>query len=428
MWKLSFFLVPALMVSIAGAQTVASDAPAGGVTLADCYRRARQISETLGISEENIRVVEEQYKNALGSILPHIYWIKTQEFQDQSDFSGSEGAVANSFARSPLPQSSFQLQQPLYAGGKDWEALGIAKSAKTQAQFNRDQADEQLLSDVATAFYNALSWSNQLIVLKDSYKLTEDRGKELQRFVDLGRSRPAEVLSAQTTLASLDAQIASLQQSYSDSRQLLLFLTGVVPDVPLVDNQTNAAPATLDDALSRAGKRPDLMATVEALNQADLQIRYEKGGYLPTLSFLGNYYTERVGFLSDVRWDATFTLTVPLYEGGTTNAQVGQARAQEIIAQLTLARQKRDIERQVRTAFEDLTLSQTQVQAYGKAVDLANRNYAVQQKEYRLGLINNLELLQLLADLQTVKQQAAVADAAARLNDILLRVSMGEGL
>jgi len=258
--------------------------------------------------------------------------------------------------------------------------------------------------------------------------LTEDRSKELQRFVDLGRSRPSEVLSAQTTLASLDAQIASIEQFYSDSRQLLLFLTGVAPDVPLEDSQTHAAPATLDDALSRAGKRPDLMATVEALNQADLQIRYEKGGYLPTLSFLGNYYTERVGFLTDVRWDATFTLTVPLYEGGSTKAQVQQARAQEIIAQLTLARQKRDIERQVRTAFDDLTLSQTQVQAYGKAVDLANRNYAVQQKEYRLGLINNLELLQLLADLQTVKQQAAVADAAARLNDILLRVSMGEGL
>ena len=151
----------------------------------------------------------------------------------------------------------------------------------------------------------------------------------------------------------MDAQIAGIKQSYAESRQLLLFLTGVPPDAPLLDNENKTSPATLDDALSRAGKRPDLMATVEALNQADLEIRYEKGGYYPSLSFLGNYYTERVGFLSDVRWDATFTLTVPLFEGGSTNAQVRQARAQEIIEQLTLARQKRDIERQVRTAFID---------------------------------------------------------------------------
>ncbi len=135
-----------------------------------------------------------------------------------------------------------------------------------------------------------------------------------------------------------------------------------------------------------------------------------------------------MGFLSDVRWDATFTLTVPLFEGFSTNAQVEQARSQQIIAQLTLGRQKRDVERQIRTAYNDLTLSQSQVSAYGKAVDLANRNYEVEQKEYRVGLINNLELLQLLNDMQTVKQQAAVANASAKLNDVLLRVAMGEGL
>lgn len=400
-----------------------------GVTLQDCFQQAQKISETVGISQENIRVVEAQYRNAVGSILPHIYWIKTQEFQDQSGNSSSgNNAVANSYTRSPIPQSNFQLQQPLYAGGKDWDALKIAKSLKSQAELNRAQADEQLLSDVAASFYTALSWNDQLVVLMQSHKLTDDRTKELQRFVDLGRSRQAEVLSAQTTLASLDAQIESIKQSYSDARQLLFFLTGVPPEVPLLDQRSTQAPANLDEALTRAGKRPDVLASVEALNQADLNVGYQKGGYYPSLSFLGNYYTERVGFLSDVRWDATFNLTVPLFEGLSTNAQVQQARSQQIIAQLTLGRQKREAERQVRTAFNDVTLSQSQVQAYQKAVDLANRNYDVQQKEYRLGLINNLELLQLLNDLQTVKQQAAVANASAKLNDVLLRVAMGEGL
>jgi outer membrane protein len=427
--RISFWLSLLFLTAVARAEVPAPMTSTGAVTLQDCYQRARQMSETLGISAENIKVIEAQYKSALGSILPHLYWLKTQEFQDQSGFSGSQGAVANSFARSPIPQSNFQLQQPLFAGGKDWAALDIAKSAKEQARFNRTQADQQLLSDVAAAFYTALSWNDQLVVLTESHKLTEDRIKELQRYVDLGRSRPAEVLSAQTTLASLDAQIESIKQSYSDSRQLLLYLTGVAPEIPLVGDQgILQPPTTLDEAITRAGKRPDLLANVEALHQADLQVRYEKGGYMPSLSFLGNYYTERVGFLSDVRWDATFSLSVPLFEGLSTNAQVRQARSQQIIAQLTLARQKRDVDRQVRTAYNDFTLSQSQVQAYSKAVDLANRNYAVEQKEYRVGLINNLELLQLLADLQTVKQQAAIATAAARLNTILLRVAMGEGL
>src|SRR5438105_1875003 len=48
-----------------------------GVTLAECFQRARQISETIGISAENYRLVQEQYRAQVGSILPHIDWIKT---------------------------------------------------------------------------------------------------------------------------------------------------------------------------------------------------------------------------------------------------------------------------------------------------------------------------------------------------------------
>jgi len=143
---------------------------------------------------------------------------------------------------------------------------------------------------------------------------------------------------------------------------------------------------------------------------------------------MGRYYTERVGFLTDVRWDATFTLDVPLYQGGGTQARVRSARSQEIIAQLMLSRLKRDVEREVRTAHDDLTQASAEVQAYDKAVQLALKNYAVQQKEYRLGLINNLELLQLLTNTQEVRRQWLTSRANARLDDIRLRVAMGEGL
>ena len=93
-----------------------------------------------------------------------------------------------------------------------------------------------------------------------------------------------------------------------------------------------------------------------------------------------------------------------------------------------MARLKRDVDRQVRTAYDDLGHAVSEVQAYGKAVRLAERNYDVQQKEYRQGVTTNLELLQLLANLQNVRGQWLVSRANARLDDIRLRVAMGEGL
>ena len=324
------------------------------VTLAECFDRARKISESVGISAENTRFVQEQYRAQIGAVLPHIDWIKSQFYQQNIGSGGSSGSAANTSLKPTQPLSYFQLQQPIFAGLRDWSTIAITKSQEEQARLNERATDLQLLSDVAAAFYAAYTLQDQLAVLVETRKLNKDQVDQLDRWTNIGRTRPSDALSAETQLASIDAQMQNTNRTLAESRHLLLFLTGVPADVPLTDQEPGPPGLTLDEALTRAGKRPDLLSAVESLHQADLSIRFARGAHLPTLAATGRYYTERVGFLSDVRWDATFLLDVPLYEGGSTQAQVRQARSQEIIAQLTLARLKRDVERQVRTAYDDL--------------------------------------------------------------------------
>src|SRR5207249_2942002 len=111
------------------------------------------------------------------------------------------------------------------------------------------------------------------------------------------------------------------------------------------------------------------------------------------------------------------------FTGRITQAQVQQARSQQIQAELALARLRRDAQRQVRTAHADLGSSIAQTQAYQKAVELADRNLRLQQREYRLGLINNLELLQSMTDLQQLRQKWLRAKAAAKFDDVLLKIA-----
>jgi outer membrane protein len=309
---------------------------------------------------------------------------------------------------------------------RDWSTIAITKSQEEQARLNQQSTDLQLLSDVATAFYASYTLQDQLAVLVETRKLNQDQTDQLNRWVNIGRSRPSDLLSAQTQLASLDAQIEDTKRTWAESRHRLLFLTGVPAEIPLTDQEPESANLTLDEAVTRAGRRPDVLSSVEGLHQAELAIRYARGAHLPTLAATGRYYTERVGFLSDVRWDATFLLDVPLYQGGSTQALVREARSQEIIAQLTLGRLKRDVERQVRTAYDDLSHAVSEVRAYDKAVELAKKNFEVQRKENRLGVTSNLELLQLLTNMQNILGQALVSRANARLDDIHLRVAMGE--
>jgi outer membrane protein TolC len=408
------------------AAEVPAAAPASGVTLADCYQKARQISETVGISQENIKLLEAQYRDKLGSVMPHIDWIKTQFYQQNTH--GGSGGVGGSILLPTQPESFFQLTQPLFAGFRDWDALSIAKSMKHQSEFDRRPVEQQLLSDVATAFYTALTIQGQLTTLQETRRVTLDRVKELQHWVDIGRSISSDLLSAQTQLATLDAQIQDTQRTEMESRELLRFLTGVQAETPLLDDRPDPAQVPLTEALDRSNHRPDLMSGEEIVQQAHLNVKYAKGSYWPTLGLLAHSYTERIGFESDVRWDATFTLDVPLLEGGSNHAQIQEARSQDIIAELTLARLKRNVEQEVRIAQQDLVASISEALAYGNAADMGQKNYEAQAKEYRQGRTSNIEVLQVLTNLQDVKRQWVASKYASKLDDVLLRVNMGEGL
>src|SRR5262249_42477530 len=153
---------------------------------------------------------------------------------------------------------------------------------------------------------------------------------------------------------TLDAQIEDSKRAQMESREALRFLTEIPTEIPLIDDRPDPQPVPLDQALERSNARPDLMSEEEALHQSQLNITYAKGSYWPTLGIVGQYFTERVGFESDVRWDATFTLDVPLLEGGSNHYQIQEARVQEIIAELTLRRLQRSVDQQVRTAQQDL--------------------------------------------------------------------------
>ena len=146
------------------------------------------------------------------------------------------------------------------------------------------------------------------------------------------------------------------------------------------------------------------------------------------MDFTGKYYTERVGFNEEVKWGGLLSLDVPIFSGFKTQAEVRQARSRLIVADLAWARTKRQIRRDVETAHKNLNYTLTQMRFYDRAVSLAQRNYKLQQEEYRLGLINNLQVLQVLTDLQDLQLRKLRSATAARLNDVRLRVAMGQGL
>lgn len=411
------------------AATPPPDVSSAPLTLQDCYRRALHVSETLAIDQATIQQLEAQYRAGISAVLPTLTWIKTQEFQDTpNNQTNSSSSVQGTLLRSPIPQSFFELDQPLFHGLRELNALNGFKSARTAGEKTLEQARLSLLNDVAQVFYTSIDLQQELDLYAREHQTTEDRLHQLQHWVNLGRSRSSEVLSTQVDLVSLEAQMEQTRAALQTARITLQFLTEVPPATPLLDNRPEPSPDTMDKLLLQSTTRPDLQALAENRRAADYQVRYAKGGWWPSLDFTGKLYTERVGFQQDDRWDALFTLQVPIFSGGDTVAQIKLAQAQYAVADLNYRRLERQVRQDVQNAYQTLTQSLKQAALYDRAASLARQNYEAQTKEYRLGLITNIEVLQELKNTEDLEIQSIRSHATTKQNDINLRVLVGLGL
>jgi len=402
--------------------------PANAVTLDEAYKRGLEVSETLKLREQDIIQLEQKYRYGLGAIHPRLTWNMTQLFQDtkgtaQGGPSGNQNPI-----RRRTPEAYFQLEQPLFHGFQEFNALKGFSASKRAAGYRKQQAALDLLVDVATVFYTALDLQLELDVLEEQRKLTNERLEELRRRVRLGRSRDSETLSSQVDLASLDAQVEDTRARWVVARETLWFLTEIPLDRPLTDARPMPALPTLDQAIQRGTARPDVRAAMEDQASAKYQLSYARAGYWPSLDLTASYYTERVGYYKPVNWDALFALEVPLYQGGQIRALSAEARSKQIAAELNYSMAQRQAKQFIETEHAGLRYNLAQTEAYGRAVELAQRNYGVQQGEYRLGLINNLQVLDVLTTLQNLKIRKIQAEAAARLSHIRLLAATGEGL
>ncbi|MBL0059906.1 MAG: TolC family protein [Elusimicrobia bacterium] len=86
-------------------------------------------------------------------------------------------------------------------------------------------------------------------------------------------------------------------------------------------------------------------------------------------------------------------LDVPLFQGGTVKARVADARSGLQQAQLSLDYLERQIQSDVKKAYEAWTASLEESQSLEEAYQASKKSYDAQRREYRLGLVTNLDVL-----------------------------------
>ncbi len=380
------------------------------ITLPEAYQLALAKSEVLAQQGEGVTQLEDAERLAGAAFRP-VLALTGSAYKQQNADAQNKGYLTAAYS--------------VFSGMRDYLNAKAAAARTGSAKLGLARATQLFYLTVAQAYLTLHEAQRELVIRRGQIDVDARRIAELQARVDIGRSRVSEVVTAQTQLAQDRAAYLNAAASEGLAQQVLRFLTGL--DEDLAPRKLPRRSQTGRETYLRAALlRPDIEAQRKAYEAASYQADVQDHNLWPSVTASGDYYVLRDPAPKPAdRWDGTLTLSLPLYTGGSAAAQRDSAAAAKRSAALGARLVERQALSDVRSAYDDFHFLSLQTDSLVDAIQLAKENARLQQEDYKLGLVTNLDVLSALVTVEQVRLSLAQAHDSAALALIKLEISAG---
>jgi len=334
------------------------------------------------------------------------------------------GPFSNFDARLRLVQSVFNL-----ASIRRYQASvhGLALAREEQRS-----AEQQVV--IATVLsYLAVIEAQQSVEAAQSDVNLAKRLLELatsQR--DAGVATGIDVARADTRLASQEVRLAQARTDLDTARLNLLRVTGapLASELTLTESMRfapEALPGPEDTVQKALADRVEIRSAQAQVRIATAQKQAAVAGWLPSVSFFGDYGTSAVRPLetSLPTRSVGIRLDVPVFDGGRTRSEVQVAASRLRQVEMRLNDLRAGVEKEVRQALDNLATRREQVQAAQKALGLAERELELAQDRFRNGVGDNIEVVNAQTALEEARQGVVVSLTLFNVARLNLAAAMG---
>jgi NodT family efflux transporter outer membrane factor (OMF) lipoprotein len=245
----------------------------------------------------------------------------------------------------------------------------------------------------------------------------------VQNRYNVGTAARTDIASAQAQLENTRAQSIAIGIQRAQFEHAIAVLIGQAPADFAIEPKPfdNGAPVTPPDLPSTLLERnPSIAAAERAMAAANAKIGVAEAGYFPTVT-LGASYTQSSSMLHTLFTSASSLwsfgladVSLPIFNGGLTSAQVAAARAtyDQTVAEyrqavLTAFQQVED-----QVAASRILVQQADVQ--GRAVDAAEEAERLTLNQYRAGTVDYTAVITAQAN-SLASQQSALTILQSRL-------------
>ncbi|MCB1200103.1 MAG: TolC family protein [Leptospiraceae bacterium] len=381
------------------------------------YVMAVERTERLAIGVERIEQARRQYDIQFSQLLPTVSARGNILISDQA-------AQLNSIGQGSGLR--FFAQQRILTGLDEYAGFQAAKQSIRLMQTRLAFDAGELYRQLAVALTQHATITKSLDARKEVLDILRSMERELGRRVRLGRSRNAELLALQTRIARTEAELQSLELQLSEVASRLRLATGVQKPVTWQSPELADFVLPSQEQISQLVEaRYDIQAAQALVELQGARRLMAEGSHLPSIFLTGNYRVRTEPDFRGPDFIGNLVAEFPIFEGGATEAAAEEARSVERESVLTLNQLRRVNEEELRQAMEARDRAAQQESAFENARQTAERTYLRIRYESNLNLVTNLEVLSVLSDLQTAREQHEHAVLQTRLRTIEVGVSAG---
>jgi outer membrane protein TolC len=324
----------------------------------------------------------------------------------------------------------------LYASAPlfDWHAIQRDRGARANesvARYRYNDAREMVVLAAGNEYLVTLSGAARVDAAQAEVETAQALFNKARDQQAAGVSPAIDTLRAQVELQTRQQQLIVARNNYAKQKLMLartiglplgqeFNLTEQVPYQPL-------APMSVEQALQRAYMgRADYQAAAQQVRAAEQFRRAATAEHYPTLGISGNYGAAGVNVgNSHGVFLAGATLSIPIFAGGRTHADVLQAEATLRQSRQQLENVRAQIDYDVRSALLDLTAAADQVQVARSALDLANQTLVQARDRFTAGVTDNLEVIEAQDALASANENYISSLYSHNVAKVLLARSIG---
>jgi len=403
--------------------------------LVDAWRAARQYDTGFAASNNNYLAGQEQGPQGRALLLPQVNL--TGSYSHSNPINQIQPGSSIPATGGESHGYGVNLTQPLFDVSR-YANYRKGQIGQQLAQTTLDSAEQQLMVDVAAAYFNVLLAQDTLAATEVAKKAYFSQLEQAKTEFDIGTATITDSNEAQ---AGYDGALADEIQAQSDleiNRNALTRLTGLsalqiqplTEHIPLERPNPDTLEAWLDLALANSLK---IRAKEQALAQAEQALIDKRSGHLPIVQFTAGYQdnitNDPISTLSGASRtrgsNVGVNLTIPLYNGGGVNSQIREAIALRDSARDQLEDMRRQTREDVRKAWLGVTSGGAYVRAQEQRLVSAKSKLESTTLGKEVGIRTNLDLLKAKQDYSDVLKN--LASARYRYLNAQLQLSQAAG-